>query len=407
MTRFSILLASAALLISAPAQIVFAQTSPAVAATPKTVETKTVTTTVTKTEKSVAEKPAVKANPKTSEDSSNIDSSEALAVKDTDENYNLPAYTAGSRVGLGKMTTYVTGEEDTFLDIARHFGLGYVELRAANMSVDPWSPTPGTELVIPQFNLLPRAKQEGVVVNLGKMRLYYFKDAGAPPLTYAIGIGREGLATPIGETTVIRKTAGPQWYPTPRMRKEKPWLPAAVPAGLSNPLGTHAMYLGWPTFLIHGSNKPWGIGRRVSSGCMRMYPEDIVTLFDMIPVGTKVTVVDQPILVGWIDDGLYLEANPSQTQSSEVEYDNDMTVRPLTDGLRKVITDAAGVAADNIDWSVVETVVRDRKGYPILIAEKNGKKKVAADEKPAKQESPVKRKTADDRMANPQSPRYN
>lgn len=398
MTRFSILLASAALFITVPAQA-----APAQAATPKTVESKTVTTTVTKTEKVTTQKPAIKKT----DDSSNIDSNEALAVKDTDENYNLPAYPAGARVGLGKMTTYVTGEEDTFLDIARHFGLGYVELRAANMSVDPWSPTPGTELVIPQFNLLPRAKQEGVVVNLGKMRLYYFKDAGAPPLTYAIGIGREGLATPTGETTVTRKTAGPQWYPTERMRKEKPWLPAAVPAGLSNPLGTHALYLGWPTFLIHGSNKPWGIGRRVSSGCMRMYPEDIVALFDMIPIGTKVTVVDQPILVGWIDDTLYLEANPSQTQSSEVEYDSDMTVRPLTDGLRKVITDAAGVAADNIDWSIVEKAVRERQGYPIAIAEKNGKKKVVQDVKPVKEEKPAKRKTADDRMANPQSPRYN
>lgn len=407
MTRFSILLASAAFLTVLSAQPVSVHAATPVAKTPVTKAEKT-TAEKTITEKAIAEKsgpakPAIKKK----DDSSNIAGNEALAVKDTDENYNLPAYPAGARVGLGKMTTYVAGEEDTFLDIARHFGLGYVELRAANMSVDPWSPTPGTELVIPQFNLLPRAKQEGVVVNLGKMRLYYFKDAGAPPLTYAIGIGREGLATPTGETTIIRKTAGPQWYPTERMRKEKPWLPAAVPAGLSNPLGTHALYLGWPTFLIHGSNKPWGIGRRVSSGCMRMYPEDIVALFDMIPVGTKVTVVDQPILVGWIDDTLYLEANPSQTQSSEVEYDSDMTVRPLTDGLRKVISDAAGVAADNINWSIVEKAVRERQGYPIAIAEKNGRKKTAQDDKPVQQEKPVKRKTADDRMANPQSPRYN
>lgn len=397
MTRLSILLASAAFLITAPAQIVFAQVSPAMAATPKTVETKTVTTTLVKTEKTVADKK----DATMSDDSSNVGSDEALAVKDTDENYNLPPYPAGARTSVGKMDTYITGEEDTFLDIARHFGLGYVELRAANIDVDPWSPTPGTEMVIPRFNLLPRAKQEGVVVNLGKMRLYYFKDPGEAPLTYAIGIGREGLATPTGDTTIIRKTAGPQWYPTDRMRKEKPWLPTAVAAGPGNPLGTHAMYLGWPTFLIHGSNKPWGIGRRVSSGCMRMYPEDIVALFDMIPVGTKVTVVDQPILVAWIDGGLYLEANPSQTQSSEVEYDNDMTVRPLTDGLRKVITDAAGVAADNIDWQVVETAVRERKGYPILIAEKNGRKTAREEKK-----TPVIDKNAD-RMKNPQSPRFN
>lgn len=373
-------------------------------------------TTVKQTEKTVTTKTVTKKAPIETEASGNIDSGEALAVKDTDENYNLPEYPLGARVSVGKMDTYATGEEDTFLDIARHFGLGYVELRAANASVDPWAPTPGTELVIPGFGLLPRAKQEGVVVNLGKMRLYYFKDPGKAPLTYAIGIGREGLATPVGETTVVRKTAGPGWYPTDRMRKEKPWLPKAVAPGPSNPLGTHAMYLGWPTFLIHGSNKPWGIGRRVSSGCMRMYPEDIVALFDMIPVGTKVTVVDQPILVGWLDDGLYLEANPSQTQSSEVEYDSEMTVRPLTDGLRKVITDAAGAGAGNIDWEAVEKIVRERKGYPMKIAEVRGKKKApvkeasSADTKsaPAKNDEKTKRQpTQNGREINSQHPRYN
>lgn len=373
--------------------------------------------------KAGAVKSAASAEKSIEDSSGNIASNEALVVKDTDENYNLPRYPAGARISIGKMQTYTTGEEDTFLDIARHFGLGYVELRAANPTVDPWSPTPGSELVIPGFQLLPRAPQEGVVVNLGKMRLYYYKDAGAPPLTYAIGIGREGLATPTGETTIVRKTAGPAWYPTDRMRKDKPWLPKAVAPGPGNPLGTHAMYLGWPTFLIHGSNKPWGIGRRVSSGCMRMYPEDIIALFDMIPVGTKVTVVDQPILVGWLSDGLYLEANPSQTQSSEVEYDSEMTIRPLTEGLRKVITDAAGVAASNIDWDIVEKVVKERKGYPILIADthgpsKNPSKKMTAD---IEKEKAVEKKTentegirgstkagsAEDKKRSPQSPRYN
>jgi L,D-transpeptidase ErfK/SrfK len=298
-----------------------------------------------------------------------IAAAEALTPVDTDETFNLPEYQLGARISVGKMQTYHTAEEDTFLDIARHFGLGYVELRAANPAVDPWSPVPGTELTIPSFNLLPRARQEGVVVNLGKMRLYYFRDPGKPPLTYAIGIGREGLSTPVGRTTVVRKTAGPSWYPTERMRKEKTWLPAAIPPGASNPLGTHALYLGWPTFLIHGSNKPWGIGRRVSSGCMRMYPEDVTKFFDMVPVGTKVTVVDQPILVGWLDDGLYLEANPSQTQSSQLEFDEQMEERPLTSDLRRVIEDAAGPAASGrIDWTTVEKVVRERSGYPVLIA---------------------------------------
>lgn len=295
---------------------------------------------------------------------------EALDVTDADETYDLPEYPLGARVSSGEMTTYTIQEEDTFPDIARHFGLGYVELRAANPDVDPWAPSPGTEIVIPGFNLLPRAPQQGIVINLGDMRAYYFKKPGAKPLTYALGIGREGLATPTGSTTIVRKAAYPSWYPTERMRKEKPFLPASVPPGPSNPLGTHAMYLGWPTFLIHGSNKPWGIGRRVSSGCVRMYPEDIISLFDMVPNGTKVTVVDQPILVGWLDDGLYLEANPTKTQSNEIEVNGEISERPLTPELKDVIIAAAGAdAAERIDWSIVDRAVRERRGYPVLIAQ--------------------------------------
>lgn len=295
---------------------------------------------------------------------------EQLAVTDVDESYDLPAYPMGARIAMGKMNTYTVQEEDTFPDIARYFGLGYVELRAANPEVDPWAPTPGTELVIPSFKLLPRAPQDGLVVNLGEMRMYYFKTPGAEPLTYALGIGREGLNTPMGSTKIVRKNPHPSWYPTARMRKEKPDLPAAVPPGPANPLGTRAMYLGWPEVLIHGSNKPWGIGRRVSSGCMRMYPEDIESLFDMVPIGTKVSVVDQPILVGWLDSGLYIEANPSKTQSMELEAFGEVSERPLTDALKKVIVDAAGPdAADRIDWDVVDQAVRERRGYPVLIAQ--------------------------------------
>lgn len=311
-------------------------------------------------------KPAVKAV-KIDNKESTAAQGEALPANDTDEN-KLPPYPEGAIIAEGKFQTYTVGEEDTFLDIARHFNLGYVELRAANPTVDPWSPTPGTQMLIPTFSLLPRAPQEGVVVNLGKMRLYNFTAPGQAPDSYAIGIGREGLSTPVGETTIVRKVDGPSWYPTDRMRKEKPYLPRAIGPGPSNPLGTHALYLGWPTFLIHGSNKPWGIGRRVSSGCMRMYPEDVVTMFNAVPVGTKVTVVDQPILVGWHDGNLYLEANPSQTQSNDIDFDNEMTIKPLNEGMKKEIIRTAGEHAKGLDWAFIEEIVKQRRGYPIAIA---------------------------------------
>lgn len=303
-----------------------------------------------------------------------LSAEEALKVTDSEENESLPEYPLGARIAMGEHKTYQVGEEDTLLDIARHFGIGYVELRAANPDIDPWAPTPGAEVLIPRFQLLPRARQAGIVVNLAKMRLYYFRYPGKEPITHPIGIGQEGLATPTGQTKIVRKTAGPSWYPTPRMREAKPWLPQRIPPGAANPLGTHALYLGWPTFLIHGSNKPWGIGRRVSSGCMRMYPEDIVSLFDQVPTGTPVTVVDQPILVGWLDDGLYLEANPTQTQSIEIENSAEITPKPLNSRMRDMITDAAGVAANHINWSVVEKTIRERRGVPVRIATAKGGK---------------------------------
>lgn len=322
------------------------------------------------TDKKSAAKPAQK--PKSAK-AAKVLSEETLKVTNKSEEGSLPDYPMGARIAMGKQTTHTAGEEDTFLDIARHHALGYVELRAANPDIDPWAPPPGQDIVIPGFQLLPRARQQGIVVNLAKMRLYYFREPGREPITYPIGIGSEGLDTPTGVTKVVRKAAGPSWYPTERMREAKPWLPRMVPPGVANPLGTHALYLGWPTFLIHGSNKPWGIGRRVSSGCMRMYPENVVDFFAMVPVGTRVAVVDQPILVGWLDDGLYLEANPTQTQSIDIENGIDITPTPLTDKMREMIVEAAGVAAHRVNWSAVEKTIRERRGMPVLIATPSAK----------------------------------
>ncbi|MBW7909978.1 MAG: L,D-transpeptidase family protein, partial [Alphaproteobacteria bacterium] len=212
------------------------------------------------TKKADAQKPAPKRKPAKADKTMG---EETLKVTNKPEEGSLPDYPIGARIAMGKETTYIAGEEDTFLDIARHYSVGYVEMRAANPEIDPWAPPPGKPVIIPGFQLLPRARQQGIVVNLAKMRLYYFRDPGREPITYPIGIGSEGLDTPTGVTKVVRKTAGPSWYPTERMREAKPWLPRMVSPGISNPLGTHALYLGWPTFLIHGSNKPWGIGRRV------------------------------------------------------------------------------------------------------------------------------------------------
>ncbi|NNG04113.1 MAG: L,D-transpeptidase family protein [Inquilinus sp.] len=269
---------------------------------------------------------------------------------------------------VGRMGIHVASYEDTLLEVARQFDLGFVEMRAANPEIDPWLPGAGRHILLPSAHLLPDAPREGVVINLAEMRLYYFPTAGAEPQTFPIGIGREGWTTPVGQTTVVRKKVGPAWYPPASIRAEKPYLPAVVEPGPDNPLGTHAVYLGWPAYLIHGTNNPWGIGRRVSSGCIRMYPEDIISLFGMVPVGTKVTVVDQPIKFGLVDGDLYIEVHPSQTQVDMLETEGRFE-QEVPEG---VLTEARGrtESAEGVMLNVAATLqaVKERRGYPVRIS---------------------------------------
>lgn len=282
---------------------------------------------------------------------------------------SMPTYT---KPYIGQMQQMTASYEDTLVHVGREYGVGFVEMRAANPSVDPWLPGAGTQLIIPTLNILPDAPHEGVVVNLAEMRLYYYKTPNSEPITFPIGIGRDGLKTPLGPTTVTRKKAGPTWTPTERMRKEDPTLPVSVPPGPENPMGTNALYLGFPTIAIHGTNKPYGIGRRVSSGCIRLFPEDITQMFDMTPVGTKVTVVDQSIKAAWIGDRFFLEVHPTQDQAAVMEHEGSVPDYQLSERDLSYIMRVAGKDVQNLDWQKIRTVVKERKGYPIPIATKTG-----------------------------------
>jgi L,D-transpeptidase ErfK/SrfK len=256
--------------------------------------------------------------------------------------------------------------DDTLLEVAWRFKLGYIEMVAANPGTDPWLPGEGTEVVLPTVHLLPDAPREDIVINLADMRLYYFPDSSSPPRSYPIGIGRDGLTTPLGTTEILRKKKDPTWHPTARMRAEDPTLAEVVPPGPDNPLGSRAMYLGWPTYLIHGTNKPWGIGRRSSSGCIRMYPEDAEELFDLVAIGTKVTVVDQPIKLEWIDGELFMEAHPTQLQSDELEAEGRFTP-DLPSHVVDEVLEVAGNKSSRLDWSRIRQATVERRGYPIRI----------------------------------------
>ena len=271
--------------------------------------------------------------------------------------------------GLRETSSYQASYDDTLLELARRHKLGYVEMVAANPDTDPWVPGEGTNVILPTIHLMPSLddeKPEGIIINLADMRLYFFNKSGDPPLSFPIGIGRDGLKTPTGVTKVTRKREDPSWRPTKRMRTEDPELPEVVPAGPDNPLGTRAMYLGWPEYLIHGTNKPWGVGRRVSSGCVRMYPEDVETLYEMVDVGTKVTVIDQPIKFGWIGSELYMEVHPTQEQSDQLEAKGEFD-RQLDSSVVDQALAVAGVHRGRLDWSGIRRATIERRGYPIQI----------------------------------------
>ncbi|PZQ45905.1 MAG: hypothetical protein DI551_06165 [Micavibrio aeruginosavorus] len=275
---------------------------------------------------------------------------------------------------VGKMEMYRANYQDTLVHLARKYGLGFVEMRAANPTLDPWIPGDGARVVLPTQSILPDAPRKGIVINLAEMKLYLFQNPGEAPIVYSISPGREGLNTPLGQTTVTHKKVGPSWTPTPRMLKEDPTLKKFYPPGPDNPLGTHALYLGFPEIRIHGTNKPYAIGRRASSGCIRMYPEAIKDIYNRVPDGTIVTVVDQPVKVGWIDDKMFVEVSPTQEQSLKIEQIGELKSYEITTEDMRRITGKAGALADNIDWEAVRKAVREHRGYPVPVLDRKGTK---------------------------------
>ncbi len=261
---------------------------------------------------------------------------------------------------LGAPGSHVVAAGETFVDLARRYDLGFVELRAANPDVDVWAPAAGTKLVLPTAHLLPDAPRQGIVINLAELRLYYFDPAGAVA-TFPIGIGGEGWETPVGQTRVAGKRERPTWTPPASIRAERPYLPAQIPAGPNNPLGDFALDLGWRGYLIHGTSKPAGVGRRVSHGCIRLYPEDIAWLFPRVPVGTPVTIVDQPVKVGWSGGVLYVEVHPTQAQADSIEAYGMFAPQPAPD-LDWRVQRAAGAAANRLDWPLIRRIAEERRG---------------------------------------------
>jgi L,D-transpeptidase ErfK/SrfK len=274
-------------------------------------------------------------------------------------------------VGYVQRTTI--GKEDTLPDIARRFDVGYEEMVTANPGVDPWLPGVGKEVIVPTQFILPTAPHEGVVVNVAEMRIYYYPPhkKGEPQIVYThpIGIGKVGWKTPEGTTKIVSRQKDPVWVVPKSVREEHAEdgekLPAQVPAGPDNPLGQYMFRLGWPSYLIHGTNKPYGVGMRSSHGCMRLYPEDIAVFFDLIPIGTKVTVVNQPYLFGWRDGVLYLQAYAVMEDDSR-NWSKDRK-RLLAKMLNPKLGAKISEHSNEIDWDRVGELAHSPRAIPVPI----------------------------------------
>ena len=326
--------------------------------------------------------------------------------------YELPP--EGSDV-IGAISTVTTAFDDTLIDIARRHDIGYQDIVRANPHVNVWVPGEGAEVILPTRYVLPAGPRRGIVLNIAEYRLYYFPepldDEPAVVMTYPISIGRMDWETPLGITKVISKVVNPSWYPPQSVRAEhaaqgRP-LASIVPPGPDNPLGDRAMRLGLPGYLIHGTNRPAGVGMRVTHGCLRMFPEDIRYLFDLIAVDTPVRIINEPLKIGWLDDVLVLEVHPilelapiettDEPLPDEALFDAALSDEALSDEVMpadavKVAENPVGEAGEyapleknpltivtekfviataerrgELDWTLVEVAIGRSDGMPVAV----------------------------------------
>ena len=302
------------------------------------------------------------------------------------EVFDLPP--AGNDV-VGAITTIKARADDTLIEIARRHGLGYQDIVRANPDVDTWLPGEGTEVVLPTRYVLPPGQRRGLILNLPEYRLYYFPqpEAGKPAIvmTYPISIGRMDWETPLGRTSVISKVRNPAWYPPASVRAEHAAdgdpLPRIVPPGPDNPLGKYAMRLGLPGYLIHGTNRPAGVGMRVTHGCIRLFPEDIGFLFGQVDLNTPVRIINEPVKIGWNGDELVIEVHqsleitPPVTEAADASEGSEVVAEaiPLVPVVRDKLTMLTEqfVAATNarpgeLYWDIAEQLLERADGVPAL-----------------------------------------
>ncbi|MGB9497640.1 MAG: L,D-transpeptidase family protein [Dissulfuribacterales bacterium] len=267
------------------------------------------------------------------------------------------------RTVYGTLKTVKAGHQQTLLDIARDYDLGYNQIVAANPGVDPWVPSEGASVIVPTVFVLPSGRlPSGIVVNLAEMRLYYFESAGdgrSRFWTCPVGVGREGYSTELSIYTVFNKAEDPIWFVPPSVLEEDPELPPQVPPGPDNPLGKYILRFSRLSYGIHGTNRPWGVGRRVSHGCIRLYSEDIASLFPLVPVGTLVRIIYEPIKVGWAEGKCWLQVYQ--------DYENKID-DPLATAFSGISACEEAIGPIKVDLKKIKKAVREQTGIPVPVA---------------------------------------
>lgn len=280
--------------------------------------------------------------------------------------YPLPP--EGSRL-IGKNIFHVVADDGGSLEaIAKKYNVGFLALLQANPGVDPYVPRAGSVLTIPRQMLLPDAPRQGLVMNLAELRVYYYPAGKNSVTVYPIGIGQLGgdTVTPTMVTSVSDKRANPTWTPTANIRARYLAngikLPAVVPAGPENPMGHHAIRLAayGGVYLLHGTNADFGIGMRVSSGCIRLRDDDIKALYKEMPVGTQVRIINTAIKTSIEPDGRRL-VEVHQPLSKHIDDDPKVLPIVLTEQMKQF------QSAPETDAAVMEQAMQHRSGMPIEV----------------------------------------
>ncbi len=279
--------------------------------------------------------------------------------------YSFTVEAAEPSTVIGEPRSYTFAKGDTLYDVARHLGLGINEVTGAFPDVDVWLPPDGETVSFPTWWILPDSANQGVVVNIPEMRLYYFpphlKGGLRTAVTYPVGLGRDEWRTPTGKFKVTEKTVDPKWVVPESIRAEhisergdaRKEIPGGAP---DNPLGRYRIRLSLPLYGIHGTNIPWGVGMEVSHGCIRLYPEDIQRLFTIVPVGVAGEIVYQPVKVGARDGDVFVEVHPD-IYDTGFDYSADAKVRLRAKGWDGLI-----------DADLLDDALQKKSGVPVRIS---------------------------------------